>query len=143
MIDTGPLFDGAMLAALDHSDQLLLICNPEVTSLKNVRIGLETIDRLGFERERVSLVANRVGAAGGVDLADIELALDTEVAFELPDDPPFRPPSTALSRRALRREQSVRTRARLAAAVGLPGLARVERIRIPCDPASLPLRGRR
>ena len=40
--------------------------NPEVTSLKNVRIGLETIDRLGFDRERVSLVANRVGAAGGV-----------------------------------------------------------------------------
>ena len=37
-----------MLAALDHSDQLLLVCNPEVTSLKNVRIGLETIDRLGF-----------------------------------------------------------------------------------------------
>ena len=86
VIDTGPLFDGAMLAALDHSDQLLLICNPEVTSLKNVRIGLETIDRLGFARERVSLVANRVGAAGGVDVADIELALDAEVAYELPDD---------------------------------------------------------
>ena len=77
-----------MLAALDHSDQLLLICNPEVTSLKNVRIGLETIDRLGFARERVSLVANRVGAAGAVDTVDIELALDVEIAFELPDDPP-------------------------------------------------------
>ena len=50
VIDTGPLFDGAMLAALDHTDQLLLVCNPEVTSLKNVRIGLETIDRLGFDR---------------------------------------------------------------------------------------------
>jgi Flp pilus assembly CpaE family ATPase len=86
VIDTGPLFDGAMLAALDHSDQLLLVCNPEVTSLKNVRIGLETIDRLGFERERVSLVANRIGAPGGVDRADIELALDAEVTYELPDD---------------------------------------------------------
>jgi Flp pilus assembly CpaE family ATPase len=86
VIDTGPLFDGAMLAALDHSEQLLLVCNPEVTSLKNVRIGLETIDRLGFARERVSLVANRIGAPGGVDLADIELALDAEVAYELPDD---------------------------------------------------------
>ena len=63
VIDTGPLFDAAMLAALDHTDQLLLVCNPEVTSLKNVRIGLETIDRLGFDRERVSLVANRIGAA--------------------------------------------------------------------------------
>ncbi len=87
VIDTGPLFDAAVLAALDHSDQLLLVSNPEVTSLKNVRIGLETIDRLGFARERVSLVANRIGAAGGVDHNDIELALDTKIAFELPDDP--------------------------------------------------------
>jgi MinD-like ATPase involved in chromosome partitioning or flagellar assembly len=87
VIDTGPLFDVAVLAALDHSDQLLLVSNPEVTSLKNVRIGLETIDRLGFARERVSLVANRIGAAGAVDNDDIELALDAEIAFELPDDP--------------------------------------------------------
>ena len=53
VIDTGPLFDAAVLAALDHSDQLLLVSNPEVTSLKNVYLGLETIDRLGFARERV------------------------------------------------------------------------------------------
>jgi pilus assembly protein CpaE len=87
VVDTGPLFDGAMLAALDHTDELLLVCNPEVTSLKNVRIGLETIDRLGFARERVSLVANRLGATGGVTRGDIEQALDTKIAYELPDDP--------------------------------------------------------
>ncbi len=87
VIDTGPLFDGAMLAALDHTDRLLLVCNPEVTSLKNVHIGLETIDRLGFPRERVSIVANRIGAAGGVSRNEIEEALQAEIAFELPDDP--------------------------------------------------------
>jgi MinD-like ATPase involved in chromosome partitioning or flagellar assembly len=87
VIDTGPLFDAAMLAALDHTDQLLLVCNPEVTSLKNVRIGLETLDRLGFARDRISLVANRIGARGGVDRGDIEQALETKIAYELPDDP--------------------------------------------------------
>jgi pilus assembly protein CpaE len=87
VIDTGPLFDGAMLAALDHTDELLLVCNPEVTSLKNVRIGLETIDRLGFDRDRVTIVANRLGAAGGISRSVIEEALDAEVAYELPDDP--------------------------------------------------------
>jgi Flp pilus assembly CpaE family ATPase len=87
IVDTGPLFDRALLAALDHSDRLLMVCNPEVTSLKNVRIGLETIDRLGFPRERMSLVANRMGATGGVDRGDVERALDVEIAYELPDDP--------------------------------------------------------
>ena len=86
VIDTGPLFDGPMLAALDRTDQLLIVCNPEVTSLKNVRIGLETIDRLGFPRDRVSIVANRIGAAGGVSRDEIEDALEAEIAFELPDD---------------------------------------------------------
>ncbi len=86
VIDTGPLFDGPMLAALDHTDELLLVCNPEVTSLKNVRIGLETIERLGFDRDKITLVANRIGAAGGIGRTDIEKALDAEVVHELPDD---------------------------------------------------------
>ena len=42
---------------------------------------------LGFDRERVSIVANRIGAAGAVSRTDIEQALGTEVRYELPDDP--------------------------------------------------------
>jgi pilus assembly protein CpaE len=86
VIDTGPLFDAAVLAALDRTDQLLLVCNPEVTSLKNARIGLETLDRLGFPRSRISIVANRIGAAGAVSRAEIEDALEAKIAFDLPDD---------------------------------------------------------
>jgi MinD-like ATPase involved in chromosome partitioning or flagellar assembly len=87
VIDTGPLFDAALLTALERTDELLLVCNPEITSLKNVRIGLDTIDRLGFDRERVSIVANRIGSPGAVSRTDIEQALGTDVRYELPDDP--------------------------------------------------------
>ncbi|HEX6663511.1 MAG TPA: AAA family ATPase [Gaiellaceae bacterium] len=87
VIDTGPLFDGAVLAALDRTDRLLLVCNPEITSLKNVRLGLETLDRLGFSRDRVSIVANRLGSPGGVGRQGIEDALEAEISYELPDDP--------------------------------------------------------
>ena len=70
------------------TDRLLLVCNPEVTSLKNVRIGLETIDRLGFPRDRVSS-SSPTGSAppGGVTFEEIEHALDATISFELPDDP--------------------------------------------------------
>jgi pilus assembly protein CpaE len=87
VIDTGPLFDVAMLAAVDCSDHLLIVCNPEITSLKNVRIGLDTLERLGFPRSRISIVVNRVGVPGGVTQKDIEQALEVEIAYELPDDP--------------------------------------------------------
>jgi pilus assembly protein CpaE len=86
VVDTGPLFDVAMLAAVDCSDQLLIVCNPEITSLKNVRIGLDTLERLGFPRSRISVVVNRVGAPGGVSQKDIEQALEVEIGYELPDD---------------------------------------------------------
>jgi pilus assembly protein CpaE len=86
VVDTGPLFDAAMLGALDQSDRLLLVSNPEVTSLKNVRIGLDTIERLGFPMERVSIVANRLGAAGGIDRVEMVEALRAEIAFAVPDD---------------------------------------------------------
>lgn len=86
VIDTGPLFDVAMLAAVDCTDQLLIVCNPEITSLKNVRIGLDTLERLGFPRGRISIVVNRVGVPGGVTQKDIEQALEAEIAYELPDD---------------------------------------------------------
>ena len=42
---------------------------------------------VGFDRERVSLVANRTGARGAVSRSDIEHALDAPIAYELPDDP--------------------------------------------------------
>jgi Flp pilus assembly CpaE family ATPase len=86
VVDTGPLFDVAMLAAVDCSDQLLIVCNPEITSLKNVRIGLDTLERLGFPRSRISIVVNRVGAPGGVTQKEIEQALEVEIDYELPDD---------------------------------------------------------
>jgi pilus assembly protein CpaE len=86
VVDTGPLFDTAMLTALDRTDELLLVCNPEVTSLKNVRIGIETIDRLGFPADRVRVVGNRIGAPGAVSREDVVGALGRKMDFELPDD---------------------------------------------------------
>ena len=63
VVDTAPLFDGPMLTALDRSDQLLLVSTPDVPSMKNIRLALQTLELLGFPIERVALVANRVGMA--------------------------------------------------------------------------------
>src|SRR5204862_56707 len=76
---TVELFDGAMLAAVDCRENLLVVCNREISSLKNVRIGFETLERLGFPRERISLVVNRVGAPWGVVRREIEDALEAEI----------------------------------------------------------------
>jgi len=86
VVDTAPLFDGPMLTALDRSDQLLLVSTPDVPSMKNIRLAFQTLELLGFPLDRVSLVANRAGMAGGASVADVSEAIGREVRFVLPDD---------------------------------------------------------
>ncbi len=87
VVDTSPSFHGPMLSALDRTDVLLLVCTPEVPTLKNVRLGIETLRRLSFPEERMKLVLNRADAGVGVGRAEVEVALDIAVAYEIPNSP--------------------------------------------------------
>ena len=87
VVDTAPLFDGPMLTALDRSDQLLLVSTPDVPSMKNIRLALQTLELLGFPLDRVALVANRSGMAGGASVDEVSDTIGREVRFVLPEDP--------------------------------------------------------
>jgi pilus assembly protein CpaE len=87
VVDTAPLFDGPMLTALDRSDQLLLVSTPDVPSMKNIRLAFQTLELLGFPLERVALVANRAGMAGGATVSEMSDTIGRNVRFVLPDDP--------------------------------------------------------
>ena len=87
VVDTAPLFDGPMLTALDRSDHVLLVSTPDVPSMKNIRLALQTLDLLGFPVERVSLVANRSGMAGGASVAEIADTIGRPIRFIVPEDP--------------------------------------------------------
>ena len=87
VVDTAPLFDGPMLAALDRSQELLLVSTPDVPAMKNIRLALQTLAMLGFPVDRVSVIANRAGMAGGVAVQEIADTIGRDVRFVLPDDP--------------------------------------------------------
>jgi pilus assembly protein CpaE len=86
VVDTSPGFHGAVLAALDRTDDLLLLCTPDVPTMKNVRLTLQTLDLLAFPAERVRLVLNRANARVGFRAAQIGSVLERAVDFELPED---------------------------------------------------------
>ena len=54
VVDTSPFFHGPMLATLDRTDELLLLCGLDVPTLKNVRLSLQTLELLSFPPERGS-----------------------------------------------------------------------------------------
>jgi pilus assembly protein CpaE len=87
VVDTSPYFHGPMLVALDRTDQLLLLSGPDMPTLKNLRLVRDTLEQLSFPLERIRLVLNRAGMAGGVDAGELAAALELPVAFVLPDDP--------------------------------------------------------
>ncbi len=87
VIDTSPFFYGPMLALLEPTDQLLLLCGLDVPTLKNVRLSLRTLELLGFPPSRTNLVLNRVTSDVGLSKEDVQVALGIPVAFEIPNDP--------------------------------------------------------
>jgi pilus assembly protein CpaE len=87
IVDTSPFFYGPMLATLEPTDHLLVVCGLDVPTLKNVRLSMRTLELLGFPANRVDLVLNRVSPGVGVTRDEVEAALQTRVRFEIPNDP--------------------------------------------------------
>jgi pilus assembly protein CpaE len=86
VVDTSPFFHGPMLATLDRTDQLLVLCGLDVPTLKNVRLALQTLDLLSFPASRIEYVMNRSSANVGLKVREVEDGLKVKVGHELPLD---------------------------------------------------------
>jgi pilus assembly protein CpaE len=86
VVDTSPFFHGPMLATLDRTDELLLVCSLDVPTLKNVRLALQTLELLSFPTDRISLVLNRANSKVGMKPGEVESALEVKVRFSVPSD---------------------------------------------------------
>jgi pilus assembly protein CpaE len=86
VVDTSPFFHGPMLATLDRTDELLMLCGLDIPTLKNVRLSLQTLDLLSFPTARIQFVLNRANSKVGMSKKEVEGALDMKVAYEIPSD---------------------------------------------------------
>jgi pilus assembly protein CpaE len=86
VVDTSPFFHGPMLATLDRTDELLVLCGLDVPTLKNVRLALQTLELLSFPASRIRYVMNRANSNVGLKTREVEDALKVKVAHELPTD---------------------------------------------------------
>jgi len=86
IVDTSPFFHGPMLATLDRTDLLLLLCGLDIPTIKNVRLGLQTLELLSFPNERIRVILNRANTNVGLKRSEVEETLRTKVHVELPSD---------------------------------------------------------
>jgi pilus assembly protein CpaE len=87
VVDLHPLFPEVQAPILPQAEVLLLVLRLEICSLRNVRLCLDRLGRMGVETDRIRLVANRHGQPGEVPTARAEESLGRKLAHFLPDDP--------------------------------------------------------
>jgi pilus assembly protein CpaE len=86
VVDTSPFFHGPMLATLDRTDELMMLCGLDVPTLKNVRLSLQTLELLSFPPARITFLLNRANSKVGMSKKEVEGALGVKIGYEVPSD---------------------------------------------------------
>ena len=75
VVDTPPGFMPEVIASIDSSTNVVLVGMLDSLSLKNSKLGLETLSLMGYERDRIRVVLNRADTNVGVTAEDVEAVL--------------------------------------------------------------------
>jgi len=86
VVDTWPSFQEQVLTMLDVADVILTLMTLEITSLKNVRVFMEIVEKLGYDEKKVQLVANRNDSSGGIKASDVESSLGRKIPHTIVSD---------------------------------------------------------
>ncbi|HEY0387101.1 MAG TPA: AAA family ATPase [Gaiellales bacterium] len=86
IVDTPPGFTPEVIASIDVSSDVALVGMLDTLSLKNTRLGLETLDLMGYPQDQVSLVLNRADSRVGITHADVATIVGREPGIFIPSD---------------------------------------------------------
>lgn len=84
VVDTACSFNEQILAALDATHHYLLVATPELPSLKNLRVTLDTFELLDYRKEARSVLLNRADSKVGLSMTEIEKILRVPIAGFIP-----------------------------------------------------------
>jgi pilus assembly protein CpaE len=83
VVDMAKSIDDFNLQLFDEADLIFVVMTADLSCLKNVRLVLETMDSLGYERAKVQLVLNRSNAYTGINVSNAESALGHQIDYQV------------------------------------------------------------
>lgn len=86
IVDTPPGFTPEVIASIDVSTSLVVVGMLDALSLKNTKLGLETLDLMGYSPENVSLVLNRADSRVGITHDDVSAIIGRAPDVFVPSD---------------------------------------------------------
>jgi pilus assembly protein CpaE len=86
ILDSSPGFTPEVISAIDNSTYICMVGMLDTLSLKNTRLGLETLDLMGYDEARVVLVLNRSDSRVGIDDDDVVAVIGRQPDVKVPSD---------------------------------------------------------
>jgi pilus assembly protein CpaE len=71
IVDTPPSFTPEVISAIDMSSYVCMVGMLDASSLKNTRLGLETLDLMGYPADRIRVILNRANTSVGITGNDV------------------------------------------------------------------------
>jgi pilus assembly protein CpaE len=84
IVDGPGFFTDQILAALDDSNDTVLVGSLDVPSIKNLKLALQTLGSLGIARDRIHVVLNRADSHVGLKVPEVEKSLGTGIDISIP-----------------------------------------------------------
>jgi pilus assembly protein CpaE len=86
VIDPQHTFDSITLAALDQSDEIVLVLTLDIPAVRSTQRALQIFDRLGYPRHKIQIVVNRWSKQIELDIKQVERFLGERVVGYVQSD---------------------------------------------------------
>jgi len=71
IVDTAPGFTPEVIASIDSSSHICMVGMLDSLSLKNTKLGLETLELMGYDPDRIRLLLNRADSRVGISQDEV------------------------------------------------------------------------
>jgi pilus assembly protein CpaE len=86
VVDTPPGFTPEVIASIDSSSHVCMVGMLDSLSLKNTKLGLETLELMGYDSGRISVVLNRADTRIGISREDVATIVGRAPDVLVPSD---------------------------------------------------------
>ena len=86
LVDLPAIFNEVVLSVIECSDEIILVAGLDIPNIKNVKIGLSTLQMLNVPKERLHLVLNRADSKVKLNVSEVERTLGIAAAAHVPSD---------------------------------------------------------
>jgi pilus assembly protein CpaE len=86
VVDTPPGFTSEVIASIDSSSHVCMVGMLDAPSLKNTKLGLETLELMGYDDDRIRMVLNRADSRVGIAQDEVVAITGREPDVLIPSD---------------------------------------------------------